>query len=734
MVDGQREVFNPNIGTSIPDPNPGSTGIIGGGGLPQAGGKGGIGIVEQAIIQQQEINQAVSDYPGLDINGILGGLPVAEKNQEYFVVFDEAGDTSPEIPNQTQFKIIYVVDSKLNVGKAAHDTVALANITQNFEPQKFATVRADQGTALNPQLIGTYPITAVGSIAPIVGTQIGKGPLQYVTTMSFQLNSQVGLPGGISVAQYNFIREKTWGYNNLEYATASIGTYSYINSDGTTFSNTYNLKTENANLNPPELEMGSTGSYRMYYDVSSSIEDGEAVSGSTSGSAPSSFDLVNSTLYNNEVTIFTGSLEGNTRIRVGAVAAISIATSSIVDLFNSNYSINNTGVDLSIPVKLQIVAETSDGVRSIIASSINSNLNVYNESFVEGIGSNLDLEDFATGTLPTNFSWTPTYTNENEETKRSITWVGTMSGYVDVVANSKIYVEILAQPEELGPIYPSIFSDVNVDTTTGETIEHTKGFLTGSLDTWKNVAATRTYEVLYTRMRIYPEFTSNRFINGVNGLTASYYDTNGSASIYNYTGSYWVGSNNTTSSKGDPICYITASTKLANFYGGEYTQVNPGTEVYNNFNLEQLPSTSLTTNLPEGTFKKDWLNAGFNPLRLPFILQIGDFIRFEYSEDKTYQIIGIFSSGNRLFLTLDRHLDSSTVVDNFVIYRIIKDGQYIILNVEKDIEAGVNQAFRGIILPEYPSEATSAKQDELIFELKKAGIIEDGANNNIEVG
>ena len=48
---------------------------------------------EELISIQDEL-QAETGEP---INGILGGLPVASQNQAFFVVFDEAGSTGPEI-------------------------------------------------------------------------------------------------------------------------------------------------------------------------------------------------------------------------------------------------------------------------------------------------------------------------------------------------------------------------------------------------------------------------------------------------------------------------------------------------------------------------------------------------------------------------------------------------------------------------------------------------------------
>ena len=96
-----------NIANSNPSPTPPNPlkSNLGAQGASQAGGLGGVTQAEVALSQQDQINNLQALYPGLSVEGILGGLPVAEKNQEYFVVFDEAGDTSPEIPNQTQLII-----------------------------------------------------------------------------------------------------------------------------------------------------------------------------------------------------------------------------------------------------------------------------------------------------------------------------------------------------------------------------------------------------------------------------------------------------------------------------------------------------------------------------------------------------------------------------------------------------------------------------------------------------
>ena len=84
---------------------------------------------QQLIEAQNQLSQQV----GESINGILGGLPVASQNQEYFAVFDEAGSTGPEIIGKTQFRITYLVDSNLNTSKPTEEGDAALNASQNFE-------------------------------------------------------------------------------------------------------------------------------------------------------------------------------------------------------------------------------------------------------------------------------------------------------------------------------------------------------------------------------------------------------------------------------------------------------------------------------------------------------------------------------------------------------------------------------------------------------------------------
>lgn len=133
----------------------------------------------------QSAQTQLAQSTGEQINGAVGGLPVAEQNQEYFLVFDEAGSTGPEIIDKTQFRVTYVVDSNLNTSKPTEETDAALNATQNFEKGRNCLVRADNGTILNNILTGDQSIYDIGTLQLVSTTEYGKQNDSYITTMSF---------------------------------------------------------------------------------------------------------------------------------------------------------------------------------------------------------------------------------------------------------------------------------------------------------------------------------------------------------------------------------------------------------------------------------------------------------------------------------------------------------------------------------------------------------------------
>lgn len=664
-------------------------------------------LAAQAIQANEIAITEFEDGTGLYIGGILGGLPVAEKNQEYFLIVEEAGDTTPEIIDQTQFKISYLCDSLLNVSKPSGDGIALSNVLQNFERQKNVIVRVDQGTVLNNQLAGLQKITAIGSVEPIGGTQIGTGPLDYVTTMSFQLQDQLGVAPGLPIAPYYMWLNKTQGFQNMNLAYKTSGT---IASDGSTWSNIY-VSASN-----------STTPFRAYFDYeqvasgSAVVKAAEAVASPGANPPYLNGATADPDYYWNKINIVTGSIEGNTRIKLKGAIGVNIASSSVFDLFYSalypetlggnkpnNYNFNK-------PITLNLYHESATGNKTKIASTQQS-IDTFNSSLQNSAGTAINSSySYAFSTKSTGYIGN---SNLFSYSPNSVAYMNVESEYFSVEPGDKLYSEIVL-PEE---------DDTN-------TFLSESNHFDDSLVAWKDSLAYRRYSYLGGHLIIQQETPQgNLFVHGVTGVTASYFTSQSSGfvsqSVFNNTGSYWIGYNNFTSTEdttfGQPQSYITASTPLSLFYGGQFTQVNPGSENYNVSNA----STSVITSLGSGVDKKTWTRFGFNPINKKFTPQSGDFIRFEYSKSKVFQILQVQSTGNTLKLKLDGSIPLGTVVDNFLIYRIVEDGQFAILDVKKNTEAGVDQKFTGLISPQYPSTTLQSKSNTLIFELKQAGIIKD---------
>lgn len=147
-------------------------------------------------------------------------------------------------------------------------------------------------------------------------------------------------------------------------------------------------------------------------------------------------------------------------------------------------------------------------------------------------------------------------------------------------------------------------------------------------------------------------------------------------------GTYLTGSN---------VSVLTSSVNLVNYYGPS---------------LYQSQSQAM-------------LSWGFNQVSLAFQPQAGDFIRIEYNPDKVFNITNVEAT-DRLYLTVVPPIPSGSILDHFVLYRIVNDGTYVILDVNK-IQAG--SSFTGIIQPEYISQTLKNNYSNIIQDLTQKGLI-----------
>ena len=167
------------------------------------------------------------------------------------------------------------------------------------------------------------------------------------------------------------------------------------------------------------------------------------------------------------------------------------------------------------------------------------------------------------------------------------------------------------------------------------------------------------------------------------------------------TSSYWsVG----TWSENPTIEYtvLTASKALTGLYSDQFTQLTP------------TASTAI----------------GFSNITLPFQPQPGDFIRFEYDKSKTHTIyeIGTADTGSgtnvsgSLTLKVRPGIPTGSIVDHFCLYRVIPNGNYVILDVKKP-SGTTGQPLTGFIKSQYVSQEIEDNFTTIIQKLAAEGLL-----------
>ena len=156
-------------------------------------------------------NEISSNQVGPNIRGSYGGLPVAEKNQSYFVYFNGAGGTGPEIIGQTAFFCSYLIDEVGNISIPNQNSISRLNVIQNFEVGKKVDTKMEQPTIQFTELNGTNVITGVGTITNILFTETGSSPGAYTSSLEFQQGGGSAIEGDID--NYIFSAEKSTEQN-----------------------------------------------------------------------------------------------------------------------------------------------------------------------------------------------------------------------------------------------------------------------------------------------------------------------------------------------------------------------------------------------------------------------------------------------------------------------------------------------------------------------------------------
>jgi hypothetical protein len=165
---------------------------------------------------QGDFNTISADQSGYGI------LSAAEKNSTYIAYFDGIGGTTPELINQTGFFIKYLIDEQGNVSQPTPDSIALLNLNTIFQGNS-AIVESQDATQTLSNLIGEHSVTDIGTIQPLLITETGSNPQNYIPTMSFAQYGALVLTG-TQPPNYTFlIKKPTSGYFDVAFQDYYIG-------------------------------------------------------------------------------------------------------------------------------------------------------------------------------------------------------------------------------------------------------------------------------------------------------------------------------------------------------------------------------------------------------------------------------------------------------------------------------------------------------------------------------
>jgi len=178
--------------------------------------------------------------------------------------------------------------------------------------------------------------------------------------------------------------------------------------------------------------------------------------------------------------------------------------------------------------------------------------------------------------------------------------------------------------------------------------------------------------------------------------------------------------------------YFTASINTIVTFSGSYKPESSYSYLILSPSASSIFTSNQTQNLPPESAA-----FNFSNITIPFSdIQAGDFIRFEYNKDQVHNILGVglysdFISGStdypglitfKVTPPLGKTPTGTILTTNhFVVYRVINDGTYVVLNVKKDAPGG---AHSGILQPEYISKELVNKYDKIITNLTEREIIQ----------
>jgi hypothetical protein len=194
-----------------------------------------------------------------------------------------------------------------------------------------------------------------------------------------------------------------------------------------------------------------------------------------------------------------------------------------------------------------------------------------------------------------------------------------------------------------------------------------------------------------TKIRVrLPSVTSTIIKGGANTAQTFFTMTSNYSKVQTITSSYWDGATWPTSS--NTLQYLTASIGLSSVLNNDFIQVTPTAS----------------------------LSMSFSNIILPANILPGDYIRFEYDSNKQSRIYNVSNLNNgKSILAITPPIPTGSRLDHFVIYRIVKDGNYLIVNEPR--VSGAN--LTGFLQPKYITQELKDNFSDIVNKLEADGLL-----------
>lgn len=616
-----------------------------------------------------------------DIN-TYGKSPVIELRTAYFGYFNLIKDPYPNINNNINVNLLYLVDEEGNAIPPSLQGIGYYNLIHAFPEGEVVSLSIDSGSKELKGLNELYIANKVGKYV---------SPIMYSQTSSRGWASEIPLTGSRYISRYDNNDSNTFSiFSFTSQGTSSISEEGTLNLDEV--------------LNPTEVIVtpGSPTTTSSYSDgVISFPRDYYAKTPNNSVNAVWGQPLSDTQFLSVETTIDTSYLYESGKIELELKLVLEKSSTTDGVTWSDYTAVPPTLEDISL------IVVKSDGSKINMGSVISSNNDIVR--FITGNKKNKKFfglgKNYKKGTLNRKDSRIGSQSpilNSKDEVEMVIENYALNS----LLLQKGLYTNKLGGVQEGGLISSLQWvikanSGVNQFNQGDKLRWRLKGLMTPGKKFTNSIIPTGTELVLPTKIKL---------VGSLDHLIAG--DNKAQSPFWVYSGS--AGGLNAVL---DSSILVMSSSNMNDAYGTDFYQ-------------GEIPYVPGTSEYFPGGFEPS--GSQFDNIVYPLALQAGDEIRFINNENYTYKIKEVISPKDniegdgegRLKILLDGNVPTSINKNFFLVRRYVDNANSVLIDTPFPYSnPPLEISTPGIIFPEYPVISLQANASKIITDLVGKGVI-----------